>query len=41
MKWRIFCLLLLVLSPTLGHAADEEIRAELHEQVFQIPVRVF
>lgn len=40
MKWRILCLLLLVLSSTLGHAADEEIRADLHEQVVQIPVRI-
>lgn len=40
MKLRLLCLLLLAISPTLGHAADEEIRADLHEQVVQIPVRI-
>lgn len=37
---RLVCLLLLVVSPALSHAADEVILADLHEQVVQVPVRV-
>ena len=40
MKWRWLYLFLLVISPALSHAADEEILAGLHEQVVQVPVRV-
>ena len=40
MKLRLLFLLLLVITPALAHAADEEIRADLHEQVVQVPVRV-
>jgi dienelactone hydrolase len=40
MKLRLFVLLLLVVSTTLARAADEEILADLHEQVVQVPVRV-
>ena len=40
MNLRWACLILLVISPVLSHAADEEILAGLHEQVVQVPVRV-
>ena len=40
MKLRLLFLLFLAVSPALLHAADEEILADLHEQVIQVPVRV-
>lgn len=40
MKFRLLFFLCLVLFPALAHAADEEILAELHEQVVQVPIRI-
>jgi dienelactone hydrolase len=40
MKLRLLCLLLLVLTPIPAHAAEEQLLAELHEQVVQVPVRI-
>ncbi|OPY90490.1 MAG: Alpha/beta hydrolase family protein [Syntrophaceae bacterium PtaU1.Bin231] len=40
MRMRLLCIWLLLIPCVAAQAADEEILAELHEQVVQVPVRV-